>query len=140
VDHQPSPEHGAKDYPFLLVTGRVLHHYNVGTMTRRTAQSELAPEDVLEIHPGDACVTGIRDGALAELESRWGGTRVRARHSRRVAPGTLFLSFHFPETHANRLTGPVLDPKSHCPQYKVTGVRVRVAREGESSEEGALPR
>jgi predicted molibdopterin-dependent oxidoreductase YjgC len=67
----------------------------------------------------------VKDGELAVLESRWGRTTVRARCSRRVAPGTLFLSFHFPETHANRVTGPVLDPLSRCPQYKATGVRVR---------------
>jgi formate dehydrogenase major subunit len=36
VDHLPSPEHDIEAYPILLVTGRVLQHYNVGTMTRRT--------------------------------------------------------------------------------------------------------
>jgi predicted molibdopterin-dependent oxidoreductase YjgC len=50
---------------------------------------------------------------------------VTARHARRVAPGTLFLSFHFPETHANVLVGPHLDPQSKCPDYKVTAVRLR---------------
>jgi formate dehydrogenase alpha subunit len=135
VDYQPSAEHGRSDYPLLLVTGRVLHHYNVGTMTRRTAQSVLVPEDVLEIHPTDADAAGIADGAPAVLESRWGSTGVRARYSRRVAPGTIFLSFHFPATHANRVTGPVADPESRCPQYKATGVRVRPWR----NEDGPLP-
>jgi predicted molibdopterin-dependent oxidoreductase YjgC len=41
-----------------------------------------------------------------------------------VSPGTLFLSFHFPETHANRVTGPHRDPISNCPQYKATAVRI----------------
>lgn len=59
------------------------------------------------------------------LESRWGATRVRTRVSPRVAPGTLFLSFHYPETHANRVTGPSVDPDSKCPQYKATAVRLR---------------
>jgi formate dehydrogenase major subunit len=45
--------------------------------------------------------------------------------STRVAPGTLFLSFHFPETHANRVTGPQRDPESQCPEYKLTAVRLR---------------
>jgi predicted molibdopterin-dependent oxidoreductase YjgC len=42
-----------------------------------------------------------------------------------VAPGTLFLSFHYPQTHANRVTGPSVDPDSKCPQYKATAVRLR---------------
>jgi predicted molibdopterin-dependent oxidoreductase YjgC len=125
LDHAPSSEHDVDGYPYLLVTGRVLHHYNVGTMTRRTPQRELVGEDVLEIGPADARREGIADGAFVRLESRWGAIRVRARRSPRVAAGSLFLSFHYPETHANRVTGPVRDPLSKCPQYKATAVRLR---------------
>lgn len=124
IDYEPSPEHGVAGYPYLLVTGRLLEHYNVGTMTRRTALAGLVAEDVLEIHPEDALRDGVADGATVRVESRWGAIDVTARHAPRVAPGTLFLTFHFPETHANRLTGPVLDPQSKCPQYKATAVRV----------------
>jgi predicted molibdopterin-dependent oxidoreductase YjgC len=124
VDYAPSSEHGVAGYPYLLVTGRLLHHYNVGTMTRRTPQRELVAEDALEIDPSDARREGIEDGALVWLESRWGGIRVRARRSTRVAQGTLFLTFHYPETHANRVTGPARDPESQCPQYKATAVRL----------------
>ena len=63
-----------------------------------------------------------------ELSSRWGRTRVEARISTRVTPGVLFLSFHFPETHANRVTGPHRDPRSNCPQYKATAVRIARAQ------------
>ncbi|WP_193212686.1 formate dehydrogenase subunit alpha [Luteolibacter marinus] len=125
IAHEPSPEHGVAGYPYLLVTGRLLEHYNVGTMTRRSPLAGLVSADVLEIHPSDALREGFRDGARVRVESRWGGTEVPVRHSPRIAPGTLFLSFHFPETHANRLTGPTLDPLSKCPQFKATAVRVR---------------
>jgi len=124
VDYEPSPEHGVPEHPYLLVTGRVLHHYNVGSMTRRTPQQRLVPDDRLEIHPEDARREGFADGEAVRLASRWGETRVVARHSTRVAPGTLFLSFHYPETHANRVTGPHRDPRSDCPQYKATAVRL----------------
>jgi formate dehydrogenase alpha subunit len=127
VDWEPSPEHGAEGFPFLLVTGRVLQHYNVGTMTRRTPHRELVPEDVLEIHPEDAARLGLADGARVALESRWGRTEAPARLSRRVQPGTLFLSFHYPETHTNRLVGPHRDPRSKCPDYKVIAVRLEAA-------------
>jgi formate dehydrogenase alpha subunit len=124
VEYADSPEHGVDGFPYLLVTGRVLEHYNVGTMTRRTAQRELCARDDLEIAWEDALREGIADGAEVEIESRWGRTVASAVVSQRVAPGTLFLSFHFPETHANRITGPARDPRSNCPQYKATAVRL----------------
>lgn len=124
VDYEPSPEHGVPGYPYLLITGRLLEHYNVGTMTRRSGMSGLVAEDVLEIHPEDALREGISDTSQVIVESRWGATEVSCRHSARIAPGTLFLSFHFPNSHTNRLTGPTLDPQSKCPQYKATAVRI----------------
>ena len=127
VEYAPSPEHGVPGFPYLLVTGRIRDHYNVGTMTRRTPNQELAPEDRLEIHPDDAAREGVADGARVGLESRWGATRARARVTARVSPGTLFLSFHQPETHANRVTGPQRDPQSNCPEYKITAVRLHAA-------------
>jgi len=130
LDHVPSPEHDVEGYPWLLITGRVLQHYNVGTMTRRTPNRVLAPEDVLEIHPADAGRLGVQDGDRVAIESRWGRTVAPARVTDRALPGTLFLSFHFPETHANRVVGPHVDPESKCPQYKATAVRIR--REGPS--------
>jgi predicted molibdopterin-dependent oxidoreductase YjgC len=116
-----SSEHGA---PLTLVTGRVLEHYNTGSMTRRTPNERLAREDVLEIHPGDAAARGISDGQRVRVASAHGEARVHARVTDRVPAGTVFLSFHFPETGANRLTGPVRDRISGCPQYKVTAVEV----------------
>ncbi len=112
-------------FPYRLVTGRVLEHYNVGTMTRRTPNRRLVPRDVLEINPLDAEREGVGDGLPVRLESRWGAVTVAAAPSDRVPPGVLFLSFHHPETHANRLVGPHADPVSGCPQYKLTAVRLR---------------
>ena len=127
IDHEPSPEHDIDGYPYLLVTGRLLEHYNVGTMTRRSGLEELVAADFLEIHPEDARRQDIADGTRVQVESRWGAIAITARCSDRVAPGTLFLTFHYPGTHANRLTGPALDPDSNCPQYKATAVRLKPA-------------
>jgi formate dehydrogenase major subunit len=107
------------------VTGRVLNHYNVGSMTRRTAQRELVGEDLLEIHPDDAAAKGLAAGDFVELESRRSRARVRVTLSHRVTPGTLFLAFHYPETHTNRLTSAYTDPESKCPEYKITALRLQ---------------
>lgn len=125
IPYRPSPEAAVEGFPYTLITGRVLQHYNVGTMTRRTPNRSLVSADVLEIHPEDAERQGVEDGSEVIVESRWGSARLTARPSTRVAVGTLFLSFHFPETHANRLIGPHLDPQSKCPDYKETAVRLR---------------
>lgn len=37
----------------------------------------------------------------------------------------LFLSFHFPETVTNAMTGDVRDRVTGCPEYKVTAVEAR---------------
>ena len=131
VGYAPSPEQCSDDFPFVLVTGRVLNHYNVGSMTRRTAQRQLVAEDWLEVHPDDAAAEGLAPGDFVELESRRSRTRVRVSLSRRVTRGTLFLSFHFPETHANRLTSSYTDPESKCPEYKITAVRLKAVGAGQ---------
>ncbi len=125
---KPGPEVASDEFPFILITGRVLEHYNVGTMTRRTDNQRLAPVDVLEIHPSDATRLGLKPGEPASLRSHWGSTRAAWRDSQRVTPGTLFLSFHDPATRTNCLVGPHFDPLSHCPDYK--SVAVSVAPDG----------
>jgi len=122
VEYEPSPGLGPG---LTLVTGRVLAHYNAGTMTRRTPNLVLAPADALEIHPADAVARGIGDGDRVAVVSARGEARAVARVTERVAPGVLFLSFHFPETEANAVTGDVRDRLTGCPEYKVTSVEVR---------------
>ena len=127
LDFVPSAEHDVPGYPYRLITGRVLEHLNVGTMTRRTPNLQLAPRDLLEVNPLDADRHGIGEGAPVRLESRWGWVVAAATRSDRVPPGVLFLSFHHPGTHTNRLVGPTADPVSECPQYKLTAVRMVAA-------------
>lgn len=124
VAYEPSPELGGA---LTLTTGRVLEHYNTGSMTRRSDSLRLVAEDALELHPSDAATRGIADGDPVAIASAHGEARARARVTTRVPAGVVFLSFHFPETGANRLTGEVRDRVSGCPEYKVTAVEVRRA-------------
>lgn len=127
IDHVDSPERASDVFPYLLITGRVLDHYNVGTMTTRTPSQELARADWLEMHPEDALREGVADGQAVRVASHWGETQAPTRLTDRVARGTLFLSFHHPETHTNRVVGPHIDAQSKCPQYKLTAVRIEPA-------------
>jgi formate dehydrogenase major subunit len=125
VDWEPPGESASARFPFILITGRQLAHYNCGTQTRRTGNVELQPADLVELHPEDAARLGIADDDFVEIESARGKVHTWARVTTRVAPGNVFLSFHFPEVKTNLLTGPGADPLTKCPEYKVTAVDVR---------------
>jgi formate dehydrogenase major subunit len=113
------------EFPLVLVTGRVLQHYNAGTMTRRTGNIELVDRDWLEIHPEDASRLWVSDGDKVSIRSRVGQTELHARVTPRIEPGHVFTSFHFPEARTNLLVGQSTDVNTACPEYKVVAVDVR---------------
>ena len=128
IPYRPSGEQPSDDFPLLLVTGRRLEHYNAGTMTRRTGNLELVPEELLELNPADAGALGVRDGDRVSVASPRGEIEVTADVTERVSPGQAFMAFHFPEAAANLLTSQHADETTTCPEYKVTAVRVRSRR------------
>ena len=93
VHYQPSPEQPERERPFLLITGRGLHQFNAGTMTRRSVTQQLRPTDTLEISPHDADQASIADGDPVWLTSRYGTSVLSAERSDRVRPGQLFATF-----------------------------------------------
>ncbi len=113
------------EFPLILVTGRVLQHYNAGTMTRRTHNVDLVDRDWLEIHPIDAAKLWIADGEKVSVRSRVGQTELDAKITDRIEPGHVFTSFHFPEARTNLLIGQSADVNTSCPEYKVVAVDVR---------------
>ena len=117
-------ERSNRKFPLILTTGRILSQYNVGAQTRRTENIAWYTEDILELHPSDAEVRGIKDGTLASLTSRVGGTTMRVRVTDRVPPGVVYSTFHFPSSGANVITTENSDWATNCPEYKVTAVQV----------------
>jgi formate dehydrogenase major subunit len=124
VDWEPPGEAASEAFPFILITGRQLAHYNSGTQTRRTDNALLQSADFVEIHPMDAERLHIADGDHVEIESARGKVATWARVTTRVALGNLFVSFHFPDMKTNVLTSASADPLTKCPEYKVTAVRI----------------
>ncbi|MBP7243366.1 molybdopterin dinucleotide binding domain-containing protein, partial [Amaricoccus sp.] len=120
----PTSEKVNARFPLLLTTGRILSQYNVGAQTRRTENVVWHGEDLLEIHPHDAEVRGLKDGDWVRLASRAGETTLRANVTDRVAPGVVYTTFHHPGTHANVITTDFSDWATNCPEYKVTAVQV----------------
>jgi formate dehydrogenase major subunit len=124
TEYVATDERTGPRFPLLLTTGRILSQYNVGAQTRRTGNVAWHPEDLLEIHPHDAEQRGVRDGDWVRLQSRSGGTSLRAKITERVAPGVVYTTFHHPETQANVVTTDFSDWATNCPEYKVTAVQV----------------
>ncbi len=124
--HWPPEEESDREYPFTLITGRRLYHYNCGSQTRRCESFfEVAPEEYLEINPRDARNLGVRDGELVRVISRRGAIEVKTRVTNAVQPGQVFLSFHHPETLTNIITSEAMDVKTLTPEYKVAAVRIQ---------------
>jgi predicted molibdopterin-dependent oxidoreductase YjgC len=97
-------------------------------MTRRAkALDAIEPEAFVEIHPDDAKRLGAGDGDRVRVASRRGEVRVKARVADRVAPGDVFMAFHFREAAANLLTNDALDPIGKIPEFKYCAVKVEKA-------------
>jgi len=125
VTYKKPAELPDEQYPFYLVTGRILYHYHTGTMSRRVkGLNAIAPCGLLEINPADASKLGIQDGEVVRVSSRRGSITPAVRITDRVAPGVVFISFHYREVAANALTNAVYDPIAGIPEFKVSAVKI----------------
>lgn len=124
IEYVPTPEIISNEFPFVLNTGRTLYQFNAGTMTDRTLNHELRPNDTLDIHPDDACALGIDEGESVRVVSHYGQTIMPIRLDRNLRKGELFATFHTPEIFLNLITSGVKDRTVGAPEYKVTAVRI----------------
>ena len=123
--HQMPGEQPDSEYPFLLMTGRVYHHYHTAAMTRASAiLNRESPEALLEINPVDAGSLSLFSGEMVKLATRRGSIKLKVLISEQVAEGMLYTSFHFTEAPVNLLTNASSDPKSKCPEYKICAAQV----------------
>ena len=120
VDFRDATEVPDADYPLIFNTGRVLYHWHAGKMTRSDGGlDEIYPEALIEVSPADAESLGIQRGGRIRVSTRRGAVTCRAWITKRVSPGTVYMSWHFAEAAANLLTIDSLDPISRIPEYKI---------------------
>ena len=125
LDHKGPGETTDKEYPFVLITGRIREHYNNGSMTGRVPGiMELVPEELLEISAEDATALKIKSGEMVSVSSRRGAIKVKAKVTERSQAGNIFLTFHFRNTLTNILTSEHRDPISGTPEYKYCAVKI----------------
>ncbi|HET9802218.1 MAG TPA: molybdopterin dinucleotide binding domain-containing protein, partial [Candidatus Acidoferrum sp.] len=106
--------------------GRTVEHWHTRTKTAKVAiLQHLSPNAWLEMNPRDADTLNLLPHAKVDIVSRRGRTSgVELRVTEMVAPGQVFMPFHFAETNVNEVTQSVFDPFSREPNYKQCAVRV----------------
>jgi formate dehydrogenase major subunit len=114
------------EYPFVLITGRVLEHWHTGAMTRRAGVLDaLEPVPTVSISPADLEALEAESGDTIALETRRGRLTALARRDDGVPKGAVFIPFCFVEAAANLLTNAVLDPFGKIPEFKYCAVRLQ---------------
>jgi formate dehydrogenase major subunit len=89
-------DHSAQ-YPLILTSGRLVEYEGGGDESRSNPWlAELQQDMFAEINPKDANDNGIQDGRDIWLEGAEGARlKVKALITKRVAPGVVFMPFHF---------------------------------------------
>ena len=87
----------SQKFPTILTSGRLVEYEGGGDESRSNAWlAELQQDMFCEVNPVDANNAGIKDGQQMWVHSPEGGkVKVKALVTERVAPGVVFMPFHF---------------------------------------------
>ena len=129
IDWMPFPEQPSEQFPFVLNTGRTVEHWHTRTKTEQVPILEhMSPNAWLEMNTRDANALHLKPHDRVDVISRRGRVRnVELRVTEIVAPGQVFMPFHFAETNANQITQSAFDPISREPNYKQCSVYVQLS-------------
>jgi len=126
VPCDPFVEQPDEEYNLILNTGRTVEHWHTRTKTGRVQMlNGMVPNAWLEMNPVDAEALRLRSHDRVTVVSRRNRvTQVELRITGIVAPGQVFMPFHFPEANSNLVTLGAFDPISREPNFKQCAVRV----------------
>lgn len=132
VADQNTSEGTDDDFPLVLTTGRIRDQWHTMSKTGKVNKlNRHIPKAMLEIHPDDAFLLGIKEDDVVEVRSRRGDVRLKAKLSDGIKPGVVFLPMHWGKllnndlNRANNLTNSLLDPISKEPDFKYCAVSVQ---------------
>ncbi len=126
IEWEPFPEQPNREYPFVLNTGRTVEHWHTRTKTGAVAiLNGMSPRAWLEMNPRDARRLKLKPHdrvSVVSARSRVDGVELRVTEI--VAPGQVFMPFHYVEANSNRVTQSAYDPISREPNFKQCAVKV----------------
>lgn len=121
----PADEQPDAQYPFVLITGRVLEHWHTGSMTRRAAVLDaIEPGATASLNSREMRRLGLRPGQAVRVASRRGEIVCTLRRDDGTPDATVFMPFAYAEAAANLLTNAALDPFGKIPEFKYCAVQV----------------
>jgi len=127
VEWIPPSEEESEEFDLHLNNGRLLEHFEQGSMTYRTPGiKEITPSTFVEVSPELAAERGITSGRHVHLTSPYGRVEVQVVVSDRVQGKQLYMPLNSVEEPVNRLTGSHTDRAVHTPAYKETSVMMTV--------------
>jgi assimilatory nitrate reductase catalytic subunit len=126
VEWEPFPEQPTDEFPFIFNTGRTVEHWHTRTKTGESPILErLSPTAWIEMNPRDANKLSLRPhDRVSVISPRSRVDDIELRITEIVAPGQVFMPFHYVEKNSNELTQSAYDPISREPNYKQAAVRV----------------
>ena len=125
LKNKPPAEVPDPEYPFILSTGRMLFHYNTGTMTRRVFNLlREYPRNFVQINPSDAEALEIKKFNKVKVKTRRGELVVAAEITDKIKKGVLWMPFHFSDEPTNVLTNSAFDPICKIGEYKACAARL----------------
>jgi nitrate reductase NapA len=130
LPYEPPAESPDSEYPFWLVTGRVLEHWHSGTMTRRVPELYRSfPDAVVFVHPDDAAALKLRRGDEVKVQSRRGfiRTRVETRGRNKMPRNVVFVPWFDEAQLINKVTLDATDPISLQTDFKKCAVKIERA-------------
>jgi len=123
-------EEVSETFDLHLNNGRLLEHFQQGTMTYRSKGiSEITPQNFVEVSPELAAERGISSGRWVKLESPYGVVRVPVVVTTRVTGKQLYMGMISAEEPVNKLTSLHVDRATHTPAYKECSVRMTLLDE-----------
>ena len=95
----PTPHREAKDFPFYLITHKLMHRYQSGNTVNNAITNQALGADLdtnyVAINAATAKQLGIKDGDTVQIETRVGKVKGVARLTQGVRPDTLAVSYHY---------------------------------------------
>jgi formate dehydrogenase major subunit len=94
---QQANKDAVKSYPLIMTSGRLVEYEGGGDETRSNPWlAELQQEMFVEINPRDANDRGVKNNEYVWVQTPTKARiKVKTQVTERVAPGTVFLPFHF---------------------------------------------
>jgi anaerobic selenocysteine-containing dehydrogenase len=99
-DHAfPTPHREATDFPFYLITHKLMHRYQTGNTINNAITNQALGTDLetnyVAINVATAKQMGIKTGDQVQIETRIGKVKGTAKLTEGVRPDTLAVSYHY---------------------------------------------